>query len=97
MHLITAGYLIRPPFYMTLNLEQMIWLFIVCWIAMLATPAIAIMAIILSDYSTRHYLFSMLRLYIKCGIILPGHFHFRYYFYYEEQEYYRDERRNEQE
>lgn len=92
MHLITAGYLIRPPFYMTLNLEQMIWLFIVCWVGMLATPAIAIMAIILMDSEVRNFGL----LFIKCRLLF-GHFHFNYYLYYEEQEYYRDERRNEQE
>ena len=92
MHLITAGYLIRLPFYMTLNLEQMIWLFIVCWVGMLTTPAIAIMAIILMDSDVRNFGL----LFIKCRLLFH-HFHFRYYLYYEEQEYYRDERRNEQE
>lgn len=92
MHLITAGYLIRPPFYMTLNLEQMIWLFIVCWVGMLTTPAFAIMAIILMDRDVRNFGL----LFIKCRLLFH-HFHFRYYLYYEEQEYYRDERRNEQE
>lgn len=92
MHLITAGYLIRPPFYMTLNLEQMIWLFIVCWVGMLTAPAFAIMAIILMDRDVRNFGL----LFIKCRLLFH-HFHFRYYLYYEEQEYYRDERRNEQE
>ena len=92
MHLITAGYLIRLPFYMTLNLEQMIWLFVVCWVGMLTIPAFAIMAIILMDRDVRNFGL----LFIKCRLLFH-HFHFRYYLYYEEQEYYRDERRNEQE
>ena len=70
----------------------MIWLFIVCWVGMLATPAIAIMAIILMDRDVRNFGL----LFIKCRLLF-GHFHFTYYLYYEEQEYYRDERRNEQE
>lgn len=70
----------------------MIWLFIVCWVGMLTTPAIAIMAIILMDRDVRNFGL----LFIKCRLLFH-HFHFRYYLYYEEQEYYRDERRNEQE
>lgn len=70
----------------------MIWLFIVCWVGMLATPAIAIMAIILMDRDVRNFGL----LFIKCRLFFH-YFHFNYYLYYEEQEYYRDERRNEQE